>query len=104
MTLLSEMTDAELQAELDRREKKRRELAKPPAPIRLAVQLHDLLCCINHADGCSWYYETGWDIGAKKMWLDRAEACLQAAKNRLFNCTDDFLTDVIIAIIGAIKR
>ena len=58
-------TVSELTVQIERRkqelaelEQKLKEAQAEPEDIRLARQLHDLLCHWNHTDGCSWYYET----------------------------------------------
>ena len=48
----------------------------------LADSLHHMLCQYNHIDGCAYHYikwsdEDRW--GAKKEWMDKGKALLDAA-------------------------
>lgn len=73
---LAELTKevTEIKDELLRRE----ELAPE---YRLAEELHNVLCSINHTDGCGWFYEVSngvpnWHGWAHARYLEKARKLL----------------------------
>lgn len=47
----------------------------------LAIDLHDMLCRHNHADGCGWHYEIyegehNWDKSEHVLWKTKAQKAL----------------------------
>lgn len=53
-----------------------------PRNYQFAFKLHDMFCCTNHTDGCSWYYEIknnrhDWSGYAHKRYLDSANELMK---------------------------
>lgn len=84
---------------------------KTMAPIgRLAIELHELLCNANHADGCGWLYEIDngihdWARGDHVRWRSRAISALNVLSNVIPNVDlEEDLITLVLTVVRAIKR
>lgn len=83
---------------------------KAMAPVeRLAVELHELLCHANHADGCGWHYEINkgihdWARGDHARWRSRALSTLNGLATRTSIDSEEELISLVLTVVRAIKR
>lgn len=89
--------------ELAELEQKLEEAKTEPEDIRLARQLHDLLCQWNHTAGCSWYYESK---NKKEDWTGYAhDRYLTKARRLTHQCqTKNISTQDAIEIFKMVKE
>lgn len=73
-----ERLENEIAAKQAEVERLKREAADAADPIKaLAIELHNVMCKINHTDGCSWHYEIqkgvhNWTSYAHAHWAKKA--------------------------------
>jgi len=89
MSTITEITGeiARRKQELAELEQKLKEAQAEPEDIRLARQLHNLLCHWNHTDGCGWYYEVknkkeDWTGQAHDRYLGKARMLIHQCKEK----------------------
>lgn len=77
-------TKAEVLAELSKIEAEEQRLKSLPRPNRLAEQMHEETCHLDHVEMCGWYYEAndngfGWEGYTHKRYLRAAYNILRLA-------------------------
>lgn len=86
-----------LELELEALTLERTKLLALKNDIRLATELHAILCSYSHEDRCVWFYEE-WDnlrrdYSARSSYLEKAQALMEAAPEKTI---DELLTLVTI--------
>ena len=97
-------TVTEIAAEIARRkqelaelEQKLEEAKTEPDDIRLARELHGLLCKWNHMDGCGWFYESknkkeDWTGHEHDLYLGKARVLIHQCKDK--NISTQFAIEI----------
>lgn len=104
MKSLASFSDLDLQEEVERRKKAKRELDELPPVRNLATRLHDMLCTWNHTDGCGWHYDKDWGpSSARWKWQERAACCLELLESRRIILDPEGASDLVIDIVALAK-
>lgn len=65
---------------------------------KVAREIHDKFCDLNHIDRCGWHYEEGnknmWKEGSHKRWLKKANKLYKFCEDNNYNI-DKFIDEVI---------
>lgn len=73
----------QLRAQLAEEEAKLTKFTQMTEAQRLATEIHDRTCHLEHTEMCGWFYETGWTekdhAWTHERYLEKAERLLQIA-------------------------